>query len=89
MEWRTVFTVLANDSDERKALIRPRNDGRPFVDVPILSVEPDEARMPVSAITIGSAADEPKIRAALRLRGYEHVEIRRSQVAECDLPRWP
>jgi hypothetical protein len=88
-EWRTVFTVLANDSDERKELIRLRDDGRPFVDIPVLSVDPDETRMPISAITIGSAADESKIRTALHRYGYDHVEIRQSQVVEDDLPQWP
>ena len=88
-EWRTVFSVLANDPETRKARVKFRNDGRPFVDVPVLSVEPHDGRMPISAITVGSSADVGGVEAALRRHGYERVVVRQSLILEADLLPWP
>jgi hypothetical protein len=76
-EWRTVFSLLINDSDERKARVALRSDGRPFVDVRIRSTEPDEDRMPVVRVTAGVHADTQAIRDTLDRFGYQHVAVAR------------
>lgn len=74
-EWRTVFSLLRNDTNERKALVAVRPDGRPYVDVSVRSVEPDEVRMPITAVTVGTSADRRMIRSTLDGLGYRHVEV--------------
>lgn len=88
-EWRTVFSLLQNDMPARKARVQFRPDGRPFVDVPVLAVEPDELRMPILSVTAGILADQSRIAAILRRYGYSHVHVGVSVVAEADIPAWP
>jgi hypothetical protein len=79
-EWRTVFSVLANDSEERKARIQLRPDGRPYVDVEIRSVAPEGLLMPLLRVSAGSKADASAVREILSELGYGHVEVGRSTV---------
>jgi len=86
-EWRTVLSVLANDTDEHKARVAIRGDGRPFVDVRVRSVEPDDDRMPIVKVVAGVNADASMIRATLDNSGYAHVQVVRSTASEDDLAK--
>jgi hypothetical protein len=88
-EWRTVFTLLSNDQDERKARVQLRPDGRPYVDVRILGVEPDDVRLPITTVIAGVHADPRAIRHMLDQFGYEDVAVIHSGVAATDISRWP
>jgi|GEM_PF-4398323 len=88
-EWRTVFSVLKNDPPERKGRIHFRADGRPYVDVKVMSVEPDDIRLPIAAISVGPIADAMKIERLLRQWRYDSVEVRRSVIDSIGRPRWP
>lgn len=88
-EWRTVFSVLCNESDQRKSRIKLGSDRRPYVDVPVLTAEPDDTRLPIVSVTSGPSADAVKIRHILDQCGYSYVTIRQSAVGAVGTPRWP
>ncbi len=88
-EWRTIFSVLSNESEDRKARIKVRSDGRPYVDVPVRSVDPDDTRLPIIRVTAGADADVQRIRQMLADFSYGSVPIGRSAVDVAHPPRWP
>jgi len=87
-EWRTVFSVLQNDSRDRKDRVQRGSDGRPFVDVPVLTVDPNRSHMPIAMVTVGTAAERLDVEAVLRRHGYGHVAVGKSAIDLVDLPSW-
>lgn len=81
-EWRTVFSILQNDPEERKTRVNLRPDGRPCVDVSIRSVEPEEVRMPIVRVAIGATADDRAVRSILNEYGYQDIEVKHSACSE-------
>lgn len=88
-EWRTVFSVLANDPIDRQARVQRWPDGKPFVDVPVHSVQPYDPRMPIATVTVGSATDVSRAESILHTHGYTQVVVRVSRITAADLPKWP
>jgi Protein of unknown function (DUF2971) len=78
-EWRTVFSLLANDDAHRHARVQRRWDGRPYVDIRIRSTEPDE-EMPIIKVVVGVHGNEIAVRDVLNSCGYNNVPIVRSSV---------
>lgn len=88
-EWRTIFSLLKNDSEERRARVKLRADGKPFIDVPVVGVEPEDGRLPIVRVRAGAATDVSAIRQVLDRFRYQDVSICRSLIAVRDLPAWP
>ncbi|MEA2165046.1 MAG: hypothetical protein QOK37_3173 [Thermoanaerobaculia bacterium] len=77
-EWRAVFSLLGNDPAERKNRVKLRDDGRPYVDVSIRSVEPDDVHMPLLSVTLSACTAKDDIRDKLSEYGYQNVEVKQT-----------
>jgi hypothetical protein len=88
-EWRTIFSVLRIDPPDRKARIKLRSDGRPYVDVEVRSVEPDDIRLPIVSVTVGASANATKVTSLLKRWRYDKVTVRQSVIDTVGRPIWP
>jgi hypothetical protein len=82
-EWRTVF--LLGDDPHEKERVGVRSDGRPYIDIPVRSANPDDTRMPIVKVIAGCSADSRLIRATLDNCGYSHVKVERSAMTSAFL----
>lgn len=80
-EWQMVFSLLANDPQERHSRVQLQPDGRPFVDIRVRSAEPYGDRMPIFRVVAGPRADPTLIRNFLHANGYNDVPIVSSAAA--------